>query len=98
PDTFRSHLSAIAGSGGTALTVSAFVAARDAGALPERPVVITFDDGFADFADAALPALEDAGLACTLYVTTGLLEATPRPAARPIRSDPMLHWRQLREL
>jgi peptidoglycan/xylan/chitin deacetylase (PgdA/CDA1 family) len=97
PGTFREHLRAIGESGSAALTVSGYLAARDAGAMPERPVVITFDDGSASFADAALPALAEVGLGCTLYVTTGLLEGTPRPVdARPL--GPMLHWRHLAEL
>lgn len=35
------------------------------------PVLITFDDGFADFADTALPILAEHGLAATVFVTTG---------------------------
>jgi peptidoglycan/xylan/chitin deacetylase (PgdA/CDA1 family) len=97
PETFRRHLDAIVESESTSLTVSELVIGRQAGTLPERPVVITFDDGSADFADEALPALAARGLACTLYVTTGFLEGSPQPVtARPF--GPMLHWRQLGEL
>jgi len=46
---------------------------RGGGQLPDRPVVITVDDGFADFADHALPALAERKLPSTLYVTTGAL-------------------------
>ena len=47
--------------------------ARGPAALPARPVLITFDDGFADFRDAALPALLTRDMAATLYATTGFL-------------------------
>ncbi len=43
-----------------------------------RPVALTFDDGTADFADTALPVLEQARLPVTLYVATDFVE-TGRP-------------------
>jgi peptidoglycan/xylan/chitin deacetylase (PgdA/CDA1 family) len=98
PTSFARQLDAIVATGATTLTVSRYVAARDAGTLPERVVIITFDDGFADFYDHALPALGDRSLPCTLYVATGFLEG--RPALRVLRRPPdrMLEWRQLHEL
>jgi peptidoglycan/xylan/chitin deacetylase (PgdA/CDA1 family) len=98
PTAFRRQLEAIAESGVTVLTVSDFVARRDADSLPLRPAVITFDDGFADFATEALPAMAELGLPSTLYVTTGFLTGCPAPPAQARPSDPMLHWSQLREL
>ena len=50
-----------------------------------RPVVLTFDDGFADFAANAWPLLTDRGLAATLYVTAGTSAGAasgwPRPGS-----------------
>jgi peptidoglycan/xylan/chitin deacetylase (PgdA/CDA1 family) len=69
----------ISETGATALSVSSFADAIANGAtLPARVVVITFDDGLADFRDAALPVLRELGLAATLYVTTGFLDDAPR--------------------
>lgn len=66
------------------------------GAAPENTVVITFDDGYADFAEHALPALRERKLSSTLYVTTGWLQGNgPR---EPGPSDRMLEWSQLPEL
>jgi peptidoglycan/xylan/chitin deacetylase (PgdA/CDA1 family) len=98
PASFARQLDATAATGATALTVSQYVAARHARTLPERVVIITFDDGFADFYDHALPALGERSLPCTLYVATGFLEG--RPALRVSRRPPdrMLEWRQLHEL
>jgi peptidoglycan/xylan/chitin deacetylase (PgdA/CDA1 family) len=36
-------------------------------------VVITFDDAFADFCEAALPVLEEFSMPCTLFVPTGCI-------------------------
>jgi peptidoglycan/xylan/chitin deacetylase (PgdA/CDA1 family) len=87
PDVFSSHLALVLESGMTALSVAEYVRILDdGGALPERPVVITFDDGLADFQEHALPALCRAGLPVTLFVTTGFLESLPQRAGvrRPI--------------
>ena len=99
PAAFREHLDCIVELGFTALTVSRFLAGvRGSATLPKRPIVITFDDGFADFYDVALPDLRDHGLASTLYVTTGFLRDGPEPPVTPRFEDPMLAWAQLREL
>ncbi len=43
------------------------------GRLPPRAVCITFDDGYRDNHDMALPLLQKHGLTATFYVTSGLL-------------------------
>jgi peptidoglycan/xylan/chitin deacetylase (PgdA/CDA1 family) len=98
PDAFRGHLDLVTEHGATALTVSAFVGALAHGrdALPARPVLITFDDGFADFHEHALPALVDRKLASTLYVTTGFLGR--RTGGGEASGERMLDWRQLAEV
>ena len=66
------HLEQVTDLGFSTLTVGQLIAQRAAGQpLPERTAVITFDDGFADFADNAWPELTQRGLAATLYVTAG---------------------------
>jgi peptidoglycan/xylan/chitin deacetylase (PgdA/CDA1 family) len=40
------------------------------GSLPPRAAVITFDDGFFDFYDVALPLLNEFGVPATLYLCT----------------------------
>lgn len=41
--------------------------------LPARPLVITFDDGYADNHDIALPILQRHGLCASFFVATGFL-------------------------
>ncbi|MFD9500279.1 polysaccharide deacetylase family protein [Streptomyces sp. NPDC060035] len=76
PRAFAAQLDAIAASGRTAVPISALVdhlAGR--GPLPDRPVVLTFDDGFADLAGPTAEALAGRSMPATAYLTTGALAA-----------------------
>lgn len=44
------------------------------GTLPSRALAITFDDGYADNHDVALPILRKHGLTATFFVSTGFLD------------------------
>lgn len=60
--------------GRTALTASGYAdLLRRHAALPPRPVVVTFDDGFADLVSAALPVLRRYDVRATAYVITSRL-------------------------
>jgi peptidoglycan/xylan/chitin deacetylase (PgdA/CDA1 family) len=66
-------------------------------ALPERPIVLTFDDGYADFHREALPLLAGYGFPATVFVTTGWVsDAGADAAGTPL--DRMLSWSQIDEL
>ena len=70
----------------------AWVAGGDAGADDLR-VAITFDDGTADFADVAVPVLEQYRVPATLYVATQFLEDR-----RPFPNDgEPISWSALRD-
>lgn len=47
--------------------------------LPDKTVVITFDDGFADNWEVAYPILQRYGVPATIYITTGYVEGTIVP-------------------
>jgi peptidoglycan/xylan/chitin deacetylase (PgdA/CDA1 family) len=102
PHVFAQHVELMAQSGRTAMTVSQLVdALAGRTRLPQRPLLVTFDDGFADFAPAA-SMLADRKLPSTLYVTTGALRGRPpwlhEPADMALPPAPMLEWTQLTEL
>jgi peptidoglycan/xylan/chitin deacetylase (PgdA/CDA1 family) len=48
-------------------------------ALPSRALLVTFDDGYRDFVDAALPILRRYQIPATLFVTTGFVDEQTRP-------------------
>ncbi|MGZ4644307.1 MAG: polysaccharide deacetylase family protein [Blastococcus sp.] len=98
PDEFARQLDAVLEAGCTPLTFGELlsVEARGGADRPDRPVVITFDDGYADFAASALPALRARSLTSTLFVTTGWLDGGTTREPGP--TDPMLAWSQLPEL
>jgi peptidoglycan/xylan/chitin deacetylase (PgdA/CDA1 family) len=84
PDAFGAHLDAVVASGRQPVTATQFAdGLRGKATLPARPVLITVDDGFADFAEAALPALTERRLVSTLYITTGALADRPRETVLP---------------
>jgi peptidoglycan/xylan/chitin deacetylase (PgdA/CDA1 family) len=97
---FSAHLDLIAHRGLHTLTVSQLLDAFDAGdhVAVERAVLITFDDGFADFATAALPALRARDMASTLYLATGLLQGGAEPPVLPALAAHMLDFAALRAL
>lgn len=99
PSELRRQLDCVVEAGLTALTVTRFCRILDAkgpDGLPARPILLTFDDGFADYYDEVVPALIERGLVATLYVTTGLLRRGG-PAPEPW-GQRMLDWAQLPEI
>jgi len=93
PETFADQLAYLRDAGFTAVTAGALVKALAGGAraLPERPVVLTFDDGFRDFYSRALPLLKQYGHTATLFQTTGWVGIK-------LGTRPMLNWPELSEI
>ena len=103
PATFAAQLAHLDELGFRPVTLSTLAAAwsRDGCAqsppLPERPIALTFDDGYGDFHSEALPLLRAYGFAATLFVTTGWIEDDDTLDAWE-RPDRMLTWSQLRDV
>jgi peptidoglycan/xylan/chitin deacetylase (PgdA/CDA1 family) len=73
PDVFASQLAYLRDAGFHTLTAGELAAflADGAGELPDRPVVLTFDDGYQDFYTHGLPLIRQNGFTATLFMTTG---------------------------
>jgi peptidoglycan/xylan/chitin deacetylase (PgdA/CDA1 family) len=100
PALFAEHMAYLHQHAYTPITVSQFVHARDQEglALPERPVVLTFDDGFADFFTEALPILQRYGFVATLYVPTAFIGTNRWLKHDGEATRPMLTWDQLTKI
>jgi len=101
PETFDEHLLYLERCHYTVVTVTQFVQAmaRGGDGLPPRPVVLTFDDGYADFYTSALPLLQRHGFTATLYVATAFVGGTSRWLQHMGEGmRPMLTWEQLAEI
>ncbi|WP_329067531.1 polysaccharide deacetylase family protein [Streptomyces sp. NBC_01429] len=74
PRDFAAQLDAVVASGRSPVPVSTLVRHLTHRApLPPRPVVLTFDDGFADLPGPTAEALAARALPATAYLTTGAL-------------------------
>ena len=58
----------------TVLPLDEAVAKLNTGTLPGRAACITFDDGYADNHDVAMPILRRHGLSATFFIATGFLD------------------------
>lgn len=97
PSTLRDQLAWLTDHGFVGMTFFDAAEALRHAALPDRTVVLTFDDGYADFATEALPLLQRFGYPATLFVTTGwVADAGANSAGRPL--DRTLRWGQIREI
>ncbi|MGX1881886.1 polysaccharide deacetylase family protein [Streptomyces sp. NPDC055287] len=96
PEAFAEQMELLGERGFTPLTTAQLGSAwRGGGTLPERPVLITFDDGYEGVHRHALPALAKHGFAATVFVSTGWLRG-PYDVGDAL--DTMLDWDQVREL
>lgn len=89
PENFEKHLLYLKQQGYETITLTDLYAYVTRGEpLPEKPVVLTFDDGYVDFYTIVYPLLKKYDMRATLFVLTGAVDQNPN----------FLTWKQLEEL
>ncbi len=98
---FKEQMALLASKNYTTLTVSELVAhlSNPGETLPEKTVVLTFDDALCDFYQLAYPSLLKYHIPATLYVPTGYIGHTSQWLTRAHLADyPMINWDELNEI
>ena len=96
PGLFRAQMESIAEAGLATPTISDLIAR---GTRDGRVVALTFDDGFKEMMDTALPILQANGLTATAYIVTGLVGSTSRWLdGHGEGHRPLMSWAEIRNL
>lgn len=76
PDLFRAHLQYLSDAGYSTISLYELHDALLTGSrLPEKPVILTFDDGYLDHYTEVFPLLQAHGFTATFFIITGLADA-----------------------
>ena len=75
PDEFSAQLDYLQQNGYTTITLQDFMrVVHGKGNLPDKPIILTFDDGYADNYSEMLPILESHGMTAVVYVVSNFLD------------------------
>jgi len=101
-DMLVQQFSWLLGHGYQPISLSQWRAAKLAGDLPEKPILLTFDDGYASFLEHVLPLLELFNFPAVLAPVTSWIDSpTDQPVLygdELIARDHFLTWRDLMEI
>lgn len=100
PAAFRKQMTWLGRAGYVPITMDALVDARVRRAeLPQRPVIITFDDGFESCVRHAVPVLQELNFTAVFYLVAGLMgrESSWLVPERGC-SFPLVDWQSARQL
>jgi len=101
PQFFHEHMHSLARRGFVGISLSQLLDGWDnITPLPARPVVLTFDDGFANLLEHAAPLLSELGFRATIFVVSGRCGQTNDwPNQAPdIPRLPLLSWSELAQM
>ena len=91
PRRFREQMDFLAAGGYTVVDVPRAAELLAAGEAPERTIGLSFDDGYLDNAEVALPVLAAHGFRATVFLPTAIIDGRTR-AGWYERQPPFLSW------
>lgn len=98
PRTFAAQMRWLSVAGYRSISLDALLN-RGGGALPPRPVVITFDDGIDGCLEYVAPTLAARGLTAIFYLVAGLVGGTSRWTRPELGVElPLMDWNGVRTL
>jgi peptidoglycan/xylan/chitin deacetylase (PgdA/CDA1 family) len=97
PRTFRRQMDYLAAQSYHVVDVMEAVELLDNGAVSSKTVGLSFDDGFLDVAEQALPILAERGFRATVFVSPGVIDGWSRFDWYK-RQPPILGWDEIAEL
>ncbi len=97
PREFRRQMAMLADEGFRVVELATAWELLHAGRVPEKVVVLNFDDGYLDFAERAWPVLREHGFPATVFVAPALVDGTSRMSWYR-RPPPLLTWSDIRGL
>src|SRR5688572_29666310 len=94
PSVFREQLSYLRDEGFVSLTTSQITSWLDDGiALPQRAVLLTFDDGYVDNVTQALPILHEFDMKAIIFMVSGFVGQTNHWNPRACYNTQHLSWK-----
>jgi peptidoglycan/xylan/chitin deacetylase (PgdA/CDA1 family) len=98
PATFRMQLDMLAGAGYRGVSVREYLASRTSHDAGSRIAVLTFDDGYQDFADVVVPEMESRGWSCTVFLCSDLVGASGGWDPDGGGAEMLIDWQQAEDL
>jgi peptidoglycan/xylan/chitin deacetylase (PgdA/CDA1 family) len=92
PDQFRGQMEALKESGYEAVSL------KEAMTAPDKKVALTFDDGYKDNIERAVPILEKSGFHATFFITVGYIGSVKTSPKRAWQRWPCMDGRDLKAL
>lgn len=90
---FKSQMNALKENGYTAILFEDYISyIKGKGKLPEKPILVTFDDGYLNNYTVAFPILKELGMKATIFVVTG------RMGVDGVVTYPHFTWEQAKEM
>ena len=97
PEKFARQMRELARGDWTALDIASVARALESGADVSRLVGLSFDDGYQDIADHAVPVLREQGFSATVFIVTGVTDGRAQFSWYDVQ-PPLMDWDTIRAL